>query len=227
MTRKTTMWGVGLAALLAIGGPAIGADTPKRGGHFTYMIPADAPPSLDGRRETTFATMHAVAPFYSVLIRVNPENPSSTTDFVCDLCTEMPKPTDGGKTYTFKIRSGVKFHDGTSLTAADVATSWRYIVKPPEGTSSARESYMVMVDKVEAPDASTVVFRLKFPTPAFIPALAAPLAYITKKDVLEKDQHWYEKNVMGSGPFKFVAYEVGQSVKGERNPDYYHKGLPY
>ena len=85
---------------------------PKRGGTLTYMIPADAPPSFDGHRETTFATVHAAAPFYSVLIRVNPDNPSSTTDFVCDLCTEMPKPTDDGKTYTFKIREGVKFHDG-------------------------------------------------------------------------------------------------------------------
>ena len=79
--------------------------TPKRGGTLTYMIPADAPPSFDGHRESTYATVHSVAPFYSVLIRVNPENPASTTDFVCDLCTEMPQPTDDGKTYTFKIRA--------------------------------------------------------------------------------------------------------------------------
>src|SRR5467141_2058798 len=81
----------------------------KRGGILTYTIPADAPPSFDGHREGTFATLHAMAPFYSVLIRVNPENPSSTTDFVCDLCTAMPEPTDDGTTYTFKIREGVKF----------------------------------------------------------------------------------------------------------------------
>ena len=83
----------------------------KRGGTFTFVIPADAPPSFDGHREGTFAMLHATAPFYSVLIRVNPDNPSSTTDFVCDLCTAMPQPTDGGKTYAFKIRDGVKFHE--------------------------------------------------------------------------------------------------------------------
>ena len=102
----------------------------KRGGTLTYVIPADAPPSFDGHREGTFATLHSVAPFYSVLIRVNPENPSSTTDFVCDLCTAMPQPTDGGKTYTFKIRDGVKFHDGSPLTAADVAASWQHDHRP-------------------------------------------------------------------------------------------------
>ena len=84
-----------------------------------------------------------------------------------------------------------------------------------------------MVDKVEAPDPSTVVFHLKFATSAFLPALADPFNCIYKKAILDKDPHWYEKNVMGSGPFKFVGYETGQSIKGERNPDYYHKGLPY
>ncbi|MBV8165806.1 MAG: hypothetical protein JO021_03360, partial [Alphaproteobacteria bacterium] len=133
---------------------ATGAETPKRGGTLTYLIPADAPPSFDGRRETTFATVHTAAPFYSVLIHSNPENPASTTDFTCDLCTEMPTPTDGGKTYTFKIRSGVKFHDGSALTAYDVGTTWQYIIKPPEGIASARESFYAMVDKVAVPDAT-------------------------------------------------------------------------
>jgi peptide/nickel transport system substrate-binding protein len=203
------------------------AEVPKHGGTLTYLIPADAPPSFDGHRETTFATLQSVAPFYSNLIKPNPENPSSTTDFVCDLCTEMPTPTDDGTTYTFKIRDGVKFHDGTPLTAEDVATSWQYIVDPPEGVTSAREGHFLMVDKVEAPDKNTVVFKLKFATTAFIPALADPFAFIYKKGVLEKNPHWYEKNIMGSGPFKFAGYETGQSIKGERYPDYYKKGLPY
>jgi peptide/nickel transport system substrate-binding protein len=216
-----------LGAIVAVTAPSAFADTPKRGGTLTYLIPADAPPTFDGHRETTYATLHSVAPYYSVLIRVNPENPGSTTDFVCDLCTEMPKPTDGGKTYTFKIRQGVKFHDGSPLTAADVAKSLEMIVFPPKGVLSPRSSNFEMVDKIEAPDPTTVVIRLKFATTAFLPTLADPYGFIYKKEILEKDPHWYEKNIMGSGPFKFVDYEVGQSITGERNPDYYHKGKPY
>src|SRR5262249_5249455 len=114
---KSGLAALGLSAALCIAPLCVvtmtvpaAADTPKRGGILTYMIPADAPPSFDGHRETTFATVHAAAPFYSVLIRVNPHNPSSTTDFVCDLCTEMPTPTDDGKTYTFKNTYGGSFN---------------------------------------------------------------------------------------------------------------------
>src|SRR6266481_1445188 len=213
------------AALFAV--PAAAAETPRYGGTLNFMIPADAPPSFDGHREATFATVHSAAPFYSVLIRANPENPSSTIDLVCDLCTAMPRPTDGGKTYTFKIRDGVKFADGSTLTAADVAASWKKIIDPPEGSISPRQSNFKMVDKVEAPDPSTVIFRLKFATDAFLPALADPYAWIYKRAILDKDPRWYEKNILGSGPFKFVNYDTGQSIKGERNPDYYHRGLPY
>ncbi len=213
-----------LAALVA---PAGAAETPKRGGTLTYMIPADAPPSFDGHRESTYATVHAFAPFYSVLVRINPENPQSTTDIVCDLCTAVPTPTDDGKTWTFKIRQDAKFQDGSPLTAADVAASFNEIIFPPQGVLSARASNFVMVDKVDAPDAATVVFHLKFATGAFLPALANPFNWVYEKKILDKDPHWYEQNVMGSGPFKFVAYETGQSIKGVRNPDYYHKGLPY
>ncbi len=229
MNRSFKLPAAGLALLLGAAMPALADEetTPKRGGTLTYVIPADAPPSFDGHRETTYATVHTAAPYYSVLIRINPQNPSSTTDFVCDLCTTMPEPTDGGKTFTFKIRDGVKFHDGSPLTAADVAASWNEIIFPPKGVLSPRSSNFMMVDKVEAPDPTTVVFHLKFATTAFLPALADPFAWVYSKKILDKDPHWYEKNIMGSGPFKFVSSEIGQSIKGERNPDYYHKGQPY
>src|SRR5215471_911363 len=106
MTRLARLTPAGLGIALGVAALALtatAADTPRRGGTLTFMIPADAPPSLDGHRETTFATVHTAAPFYSVLIRVDPNNPSNNTDFACDLCTAVPAPTDDGKTYTFKI----------------------------------------------------------------------------------------------------------------------------
>jgi len=230
MNRLFVVAGLALAGVVSAW-PASAAETPKHGGTLTFTIPADAPPSFDGHREETYATLHPTAPFYSVLIRVNPQNPSSPTDLVCDLCTAMPTPTDGGKTYTFKIRPGVKFADGSPLTAYDVAASWNEITFPPQGVLSARGSdYRDLIDKIEAPDTDTVVFHLKFPTAAFLPALADPFAYIYEKKILDdpsKGPHWYEKNIMGSGPFKFVSYEAGQEIRGDRNPDYYRKGLPY
>jgi len=217
----------GLVAGLALATPASADETPKHGGILTYVIPADSPPSFDGHREETYATIHSIAPFYSVLIRANPMNPGDSSDLVCDLCTEMPKPADGGTTYTFKIRQGVKFHNGDPLSAADVAATWNEIVFPPEGVLSARQGNFSMVNKIETPDPTTVVFHLRFATDAFLPALADPYAFVYQKKQIDKDPHWYEKNVNGSGPFKFVSYETGQSIVGERNPDYYHKGLPY
>jgi peptide/nickel transport system substrate-binding protein len=232
-TKRRRSWPLagGAALLLTLASgfavSAVAADTPKRGGTLTYLIPADSPPSLDAHRETTFATVHATAPFYSVLIRINPDNPAAPDDFVCDLCTAMPKPTDDGKTWTFTIRDGVKWHDGSTLTAKDVAASWKELIHPRPGVLSAREAYYQMIDSVDAPDDKTVVFKLKFATDAFLPVLADPFAYIYKKEILDRDPHWYEKNVMGSGPFRFVEYQTGQSIRGERNPDYYLQGKPY
>src|ERR1700741_1866789 len=106
--RIASLWLAGVGAI-AFGAAALAAapgeeEAGEHGVILTYMIPADAPPSFDGHRESTYATVHSVAPFYSVLIRVDPENPADTTQFVCDLCIELPQPTNNGRTYSFKIR---------------------------------------------------------------------------------------------------------------------------
>ncbi len=216
-----------LAGLVALPAeiPSADAQTPKKGGILKFVVPGEFP-TMDGHRENTFALIHPLAPFYSTLIRVEPENPNSG-NYVCDLCTEMPEPADGGKTYTFKIRKDVKFHDGTALSAQDVHATFQRIVFPPKGVMSSRVAQFTMVESVEAPDDETLVFKLKFPSGAFIPALATPYNFVYSKAKLDADQHWYEKNVMGSGPFVFEERQAGAFVKGKRNPNYYHPGKPY
>ena len=218
-----------LAGGIALGtGLAAEAQTPKKGGTLTFIVAAEAP-SYDMHKESTFAVVHPIAPFYSLLIRVNPENPQSPTDFVCDLCVgKVPAPTDGGKTYTFKIKKGVKFHDGQVLTAKDVVASMNKIIFPPEGVVSVRKAFYKMVESVTAPDDETVVFKLKYATGSFLPALATPMNSIySAKDLKEKGMDWHEKNVNGTGPFKFKEAVAGSHVDGVRFDDYHIKGQPY
>jgi peptide/nickel transport system substrate-binding protein len=228
-----------LAVSLAVGaGVALGAGvtatstataaTPKSGGVLNFVVGSKIP-SYDGHKETTFGMVHPIRPFYSLLIRVNPDNPSSPTDFVCDVCEgDVPKPTEGGTKYTFKIRSGVKFHNGAPLTAADVKATYDKIIFPPEGIPSARKAFFKAVESVTAPDANTVVFKLKFPTGSFIPAVATPFNFIYSKADLDANGYtWHTKNINGSGAFKFVQEQKGSFVEGVKYTDYHHKGQPY
>ncbi len=212
---------------MAVTGPGSAAETPKRGGILKFVIPSN-PPSADAHRESTFGTIHPFAQFYSVLLRVNPSNPASVTDFKCDLCVgDVPGPTDDGKKYSFKIRKGVKFHDGSALTSQDVKATYDKIIFPQKGVASNRKAFFSMVEKVSAPDDETLIFSLKYPSGAFIPALALPYNFVYSKAILDKDMHWYEKNVMGSGPFILQEWQPGAFIKGKRNPNYYHEGQPY
>jgi peptide/nickel transport system substrate-binding protein len=84
-----------------------------------------------------------------------------------------------------------------------------------------------MIAGIEAPDASTVVFRLKYPSASLLDNLASPWNVIFPKKILDRDPNYFLKNALGSGPFKFKAYTRGSTFEGERNPDYFVKDRPY
>ena len=113
-----------LGATFAYSASTAKAAAPEYGGNLNIVVGSKIP-SYDGHIESTFGMIHPIRPFYSLLIRENPDNPASPTDFVCDLCVgDVPKGTEGGTKYTFKIRTGVKFHDGTPLTSADIKATF-------------------------------------------------------------------------------------------------------
>ena len=211
-----------LTALLA--GPAGAQEKPRYGGELVYTVPSEMP-SYDGHREQTFGLIHPIAPHYNTLLRVDPTDPTGTKP-APDLAESWTASKDG-LTYTFKLRRGVKFHDGSEMTSKDVKASYDKIIFPPAGVASVRKATYTVVEVVEAPDPYTVRFRLKWPAGAFLQSLASPWNFIYKADILAKDMHWYEKNIMGTGPFVFVEHVKGSHWVGKKNPNYWDKGKPY
>ena len=238
MTRRSSgenagwpAWRVAvLAGLLAFGvqawAPGMGwaavPEKPQPGGELTFAVAAE-PPSFDGHRETTFAMIHPVAPHYSLLLKFDADNYPKIVGALAESWTV----SRDGLTYTFKIRDGVKWHDGSLLTAKDIKATYDRIAFPPAGVVSVRKASYAALERVEAPDARTVVFRLKWPEASMLANLASPWNFIYKADILAKDPRWYEKNIMGTGPFKFVEYVSGSHWVGKRNEDYFVKGRPY
>ena len=151
---------ISLGVLLAvIPGAGSAAETPRRGGVLLAAIAADAP-SLDPHQEQTFATIELVAPCYSTLLQIDPYNYPKV---IGDVATEWKVAPDG-LTYTFKLRQGVRFHDGSALTAADVKATYEKIVFPPAGVRSIRKTSYAAIASIETPDANTIVFKLKHPS---------------------------------------------------------------
>ena len=215
------------SAALAFASAAGAAETPVRGGILDFVVGSTIP-SYDGHQETTFGMIHPIAPFYSLLIRINPENPQSTTDFICDLCEGKWEEAADRKSYTFKIRENVKFHDGTPLTAADLKATLDKIIFPPEGVPSSRKAWYSQVEAVEAPEKYKLVVKLKRPLPAIIPALASPFNFVySKKDLDKHGYDWHKSNINGTGAFRFVQQQPGAFVEGKRNEDYFVAGRPY
>jgi peptide/nickel transport system substrate-binding protein len=201
---------------------AVAAETPRHGGVLLAVIGAD-PPSLDPHQESTFANIELVAPLYSTLLQLDPNDERK---IIGDLAMEW-KISPDGLTYSFKLHPGVRFHDGSALTSADVKASYQKIIWPPKGTRSIRKNAFTAVGSIETPDATTIVFKLKFPSASLLANLASPWNVIFPKKYLDKDPNYFMKNVIGSGPFKFKNYTRGSTFEGERNPDYFVPGRPY
>lgn len=221
MKRIARMLALAAGAFLAL---AAQAQTPRYGGELVFPVPSE-PPSYDGHREETFGLIHPIAPFYNTLLRVDPFDKSGTKP--APSLAESWSVSKDGKTYTFKLHHGVKFHDGSEMTSKDIKASYDHIIFPPPGVGSSRKGQYAVVESVEATDPYTVVFHLKHRSGSFISSLLSPYNFIYKADILAKDPHWYETHIMGTGPFVFVEHVKGSHVLGKKNPNYWDKGKPY
>jgi peptide/nickel transport system substrate-binding protein len=229
MRQRGRWWAVGalaaiVSAAVAVGLVAAQDNKPRYGGELIFPVPSE-PPSYDAHREQTFGVIHPLAPHYNGLLQVDPTDPTGTKP-APDLAESWTISKDG-LLYTFKLRRGVKFHDGSEMTSKDVKASYDKIIFPPAGILSDRKGQYEVVEVVEAPDPYTVRFRLKWPAASFLASVASPWNWIYKADILAKDPHWYETHVMGTGPFLFAEHVKGSHWVGKKNPNYWDKGKPY
>ncbi|MBS0242092.1 MAG: ABC transporter substrate-binding protein [Proteobacteria bacterium] len=202
--------------------PATAAETPKKGGILTYAVTAEAP-TFDCHATTTYAVIHVVSPHYSLLVKIDPNDYPKVKPDLAESWTISPD----GLTYTFKLRQGVVFHDGSPFSSKDIKASFDRIRKPPTGVVSVRKAAFEDVTDITAPDASTVVFKLKAPDPAFLDLLALPFNCIYSADKLAQDPQFPAKTIMGTGPFVATEHVAGAYFSGKRFDKYFEPGKPY
>ncbi len=210
-----------LAGLFALPVAAT-AEEPRHGGVLPFAVSAE-PPNYDCHANTSFAFIHPVRPSYNTLLRFVPD---SYPDIEGDLA-ESWDVSDDGLTYTFELREGVVFHDGSDFTSRDVKASYDRIRDPQDGAVSIRAAAYSDIESIETPDDHTVVINLSAPNAAMLAQFASPWDCIYSAEKLEEDPRWPERNIMGTGPFTFGDHVAGSHWVGERFEDYWDGDKPY
>jgi peptide/nickel transport system substrate-binding protein len=179
-----------------------------------------------------------VRQIFDPLLKFAPES----TDVIPALATEVPEAEDGGRSYTFKLRQGAKFHDGTPFNADAVVFNferWRFTDNQYHkggGSGTTNFSYYAsyfggfdddsVIEKVEALDEHTVRFTLNQVWGPFLPNIAISGFSMASPKAIEEDVEGFWQKPVGTGPFKFVSWNQGTEVNLEKNPDFWGKDLP-
>jgi peptide/nickel transport system substrate-binding protein len=225
--RNHRLFIVAVVMVMIAGVAALGfaqQDKPRYGGILNWFDYGD-PARLDVHAESPLVVQQATAGVYSGLLHRDPDDP---TKIAPDLAERYTVSADG-KTYTFHLRKGVKWHDGQPFTSADVKATFDRVLNPDFKSPKCGATLKPLVAGTEIVDPHTFQVRLKAPAPEpFLGAVASAWCRIAAKHVLEKfgDLNRPEAQI-GTGPFKFKKYERGSVIEWEKNKDYFIPGLPY
>ncbi len=200
---------------------------PKRGGVLRFGI-LNRPPHFDVHQSGTIGSLGTQGCNFDNLIRRDPRDSGKT--IVPDLAHSWEISKDG-KTYTFHLREGVQFHDGTEFTSADIKATYDRIWKPPTGVSIPRSALFTALSEINARDKKTIEFKLAAPRSAnfMMSAFASGWNVIFSKKTLEENAYNLRKVFMipGTGPYKTQRRVENEIWVMEKNANYWNKGLPY
>jgi peptide/nickel transport system substrate-binding protein len=231
MNRRSFMKLMGSGAGLAAGSAIMGgslvqsamAAAPKRGGTIKLAW-VDAVDTLDPHFTASLGSVKILNNIFNGLLKVAYDG--KKVSFVPDLAESWEMPDD--KTHVFKLRRGVKFHNGDPCDAEAVKWSLERVKDPAVGSPHAwKFETLAGIDIV---DESTI--RMRFSKPyAFLPVAltgsTGRAGTIVSKRAVEQHGKAFGRNPVGTGPFKFAGWRENESITLARNPDYFEPGLPY
>jgi peptide/nickel transport system substrate-binding protein len=215
---------------LALLGIALLAATPaaaqKRGGTLR-LYHNDNPPSTSLHEEATIASVTPFAAVFNNLVVFDPFKPHESIDTVIPDLAESWSWDPTNTKLTFKLRQGVKWHDGAPFTAKDVQCTWRMIIGKSDVHDFKRNPRKVWYTKLQ--DVSIngdyeATFELSEPQPGLPSLLASAFSPVYPCHV---PQATMRTKPVGTGPFKLVEFNRGNSIRLVRNPDYWKKDRPY
>ncbi|HET7737920.1 MAG TPA: ABC transporter substrate-binding protein [Tepidiformaceae bacterium] len=202
---------------------------PKSGGRLRWPIPGD-PPTLYPYENITFAVQRPSSYHYSRLLRgsTGPDiAPSDFTKIEGDLAQSLPEQPDN-LTYTFKFKPNIYFHDkapmnGRLATAQDFLATWDFF----KGSAINASRFNQVIDKIEAPDNSTIKITLKEPNAPFLVVGAASDQglWFIPVETINNDQA--KKDPVGTGPFVFKSWDTGVKQSWDRHPKWFDGPAPY
>jgi peptide/nickel transport system substrate-binding protein len=239
--------GAGLTGAVLLGVAGCGGGGEIQGGEggggggggniFTFGQGSD-PLTLDPIHITDSESSKVARQMFDSLLDFAPES----TDVVPALATEVPEAENGGLSYTFNLREGVKFHDGEPFNADAVVFNferWKNTKNPYHkggGSQSGDFSYYQTyfggfdtesnIEKIEAVDDYTVRFTLKQPQGPFLDNIAQSAFAMASPKAIKEGVENFWKNPVGTGPFKFVSWNKGTQINLEQNPDWWGGDAP-
>jgi peptide/nickel transport system substrate-binding protein len=194
----------------------------------TLILGLDASPSdLDPQSQYDYRSTVVIRSIYEGLIGLV----DSATDQYEGLVAESWEANEDSSVWTFKIRPGLKFHDGTPCDSAAVKASYERLLAMGRGAVNVVSRFVSDPAQMETPDPETIIFNLGTPQPLFLSAMAATYGpqIVNVKAVMEHEEDgdfgnaWLQLNAegTGTGAWKLASFEPGEQVILERNPDYW------
>jgi peptide/nickel transport system substrate-binding protein len=197
-----------IGATAMLGASALPAAAQRRGGDLVFAQEATVP-TLDMHFSTSIATRNVAMNMYECLVTRDEKNAP-----IPDLAEGFEESADG-LTYTFRVRQGVKFHNGQDMTAADVLASWQRFQR-----MALQRGILGQVERMEAPDRATFVVTLKQRQPTFIDQVSSFAVPISIHPASQKDAEGGKLEPIGTGPFQFVEFVPDSHVLVRRFDNY-------